>query len=84
MGLTPKGPGPTGAISHFAAMTEAGHRIIDVWETKEQFEKFAQGTVDGQYRRTLVSHLNLRATRSQGVHNSRSFSGWTEPRSWDR
>ncbi len=42
MGLTPKGPGPTGAISHFATMTDSGLRIVDVWETQEQFEKFAQ------------------------------------------
>jgi len=42
MGLTPKGPGPAGAISHFATMTESGLRIVDVWETKEQFDTFAQ------------------------------------------
>jgi hypothetical protein len=42
MGLTPKGPGAPGAISHFATMTDSGLRVIDVWETKEQFEKFAQ------------------------------------------
>jgi hypothetical protein len=42
MGLTPKGPGPEGAISHFATMTETGLRVVDVWETREQFEKFAQ------------------------------------------
>ena len=42
MGLTPKGPGPTGAISHFATLTDSGLRVVDVWETKEQFEKFAQ------------------------------------------
>src|SRR2546426_1064561 len=42
MGLTPKGPGPAGAISHFATQTDAGLRVVDVWETKEQFEKFAQ------------------------------------------
>ena len=42
MGLTPKGPGPKGAISHFATMTGSGLRVVDVWETKEQFEKFAQ------------------------------------------
>jgi hypothetical protein len=42
MGLTPKGPGPAGSISHFATMTDSGLRIVDVWETKEQFEKFAQ------------------------------------------
>jgi len=42
MGLTPKGPGPAGAISHFATMTASGLRVVDVWETKEQFEKFAE------------------------------------------
>jgi hypothetical protein len=42
MGLTPKGPGPAGAISHFATKTDSGIRIIDVWESKEQYEKFAQ------------------------------------------
>jgi hypothetical protein len=41
MGLTPKGPGPAGAISHFATMTDSGLRVVDVWETQEQFEKFA-------------------------------------------
>ena len=42
MGLAPKGPGPAGAISHFATMTDKGLRVVDVWESKEQFEKFAQ------------------------------------------
>jgi hypothetical protein len=42
MGLTPKGPGPAGSISHFATMTDSGLRVVDVWQTKEQFEKFAQ------------------------------------------
>jgi hypothetical protein len=42
MGLTPKGPGPAGAISHFATTTDSGMRVVDVWESKEQFEKFAQ------------------------------------------
>ena len=42
MGLTPKGPGPAGALSHFATMTDTGLRVVDVWESQEQFEKFAQ------------------------------------------
>ncbi|MEN3313778.1 MAG: hypothetical protein V7605_12 [Acidimicrobiaceae bacterium] len=42
MGLTPKGPGPAGAISHFATMTDSGLRIVDVWETREQFDTFAR------------------------------------------
>lgn len=42
MGLTPLGPGPAGAISHFATMTDTGLRVVDVWETREQFDAFAQ------------------------------------------
>lgn len=42
MGLTPKGPGPVGAISHFATMTDSGLRVVDVWESREQFDKFAR------------------------------------------
>jgi hypothetical protein len=42
MGLTPMGPGPAGSISHFATMTDSGLRVVDVWETQEQFDKFAQ------------------------------------------
>lgn len=42
MGLTPGGPGPAGAISHFATMTPSGLRVVDVWETREQFDTFAQ------------------------------------------
>ena len=42
MGLTPKGPGPKGAISHFATETDSGLRVVDVWESMEQFDKFAQ------------------------------------------
>ncbi len=42
MGLTPMGPGPVGAISHFATMTDSGLRVVDVWQSREQFDKFAQ------------------------------------------
>ena len=42
MGLTPKGPGPAGAISHFATLTGSGLRVVDVWESREQFDTFAQ------------------------------------------
>ncbi|MHB8468836.1 MAG: hypothetical protein ACYDCH_03660 [Gaiellaceae bacterium] len=42
MGLTPRGPGAPGGISHWVAETDDGIRVVDVWETKEQFERFAQ------------------------------------------
>ena len=42
MGLTPGGSGPPGAISHWAAATADGLRVVDVWETQAQFDAFAR------------------------------------------
>ena len=40
MGMT-SGNLPRGLISHYAAPTDNGMLIFDVWETKEDFEDFA-------------------------------------------
>ena len=43
MGLDdPNAPAPDGAIFHWAAASDGGLHIVDVWETREQFDKFAQ------------------------------------------
>ncbi|HJZ61016.1 MAG TPA: hypothetical protein VKD47_02550 [Miltoncostaeaceae bacterium] len=42
MGLRQGGPMPDGGISHFVAKTDGGFRVVDIWESKEQFERFAQ------------------------------------------
>lgn len=42
MGFTPRGPGAPGGIFHWVTKTDNGIRVTDVWETREQFEKFAQ------------------------------------------
>ena len=42
MGLTPGGRGPEGALFHWVAATDGGIRVTDVWETREQFDRFAQ------------------------------------------
>jgi hypothetical protein len=42
MGLTPGGPTPPGAIFHWVAASEDGLHVVDVWETREQFDRFAQ------------------------------------------
>jgi hypothetical protein len=52
MGLTQGGPLPPGAISHWVAKTDDGIRVVDVWETKEQFERFAQEQI-GPYTREV-------------------------------
>ena len=42
MGLTPGGSTPAGAISHWVAKTDDGIRVVDVWETREAFDQYAQ------------------------------------------
>jgi hypothetical protein len=42
MGLTPGGPTPPGALFHWVTATDNGVRVTDVWESREQFERFAQ------------------------------------------
>jgi len=41
MGLTPRGSGPPGALFHWVTKTDDGLRVVDVWESREQFDKFA-------------------------------------------
>lgn len=41
MGLHPGGPGAQGSLFHWVAKTDSGIRVTDVWESREQFEKFA-------------------------------------------
>lgn len=42
MGLSPGGAGPAGSISHWAAKTDTGLRVVDSWENREAFDRFAQ------------------------------------------
>src|SRR5206468_12335139 len=42
MGLTPGGGTPPGAISRWVAKTDDGLRVVDVWETREAFDRFAE------------------------------------------
>ena len=49
MGLT-NGSTPPGAISHWVAKTDDGIRVVDVWETKDVFDRFAADQI-GPYTR---------------------------------
>jgi hypothetical protein len=42
MQLTRGGPMPEGGISHWVTLTDSGLMVTDVWESREQFERFAQ------------------------------------------
>lgn len=40
MRFGPNGPGAPGSLFHWVTQSEPGIRVTDVWESKEQFEKF--------------------------------------------
>ena len=42
MGFSPQGAGAPGCVFHWVTKTSDGVRVTDVWETQEDFEKFAQ------------------------------------------
>jgi hypothetical protein len=45
MGLTPGGATPPGAFFHWVTETDNGIRVVDVWESKERFEQFAEDEI---------------------------------------
>ena len=42
MGFSPRGAGAPGSVFHSVTKTSDGIRVSDVWETQEDFEKFAE------------------------------------------
>src|SRR5437879_13889471 len=42
MGFEPGGRGEPGGLFHWVTKTDDGIRVIDVWESREVFERFAQ------------------------------------------
>lgn len=52
MGLVQGGEMPEGGISHWVAETGDGIHIVDVWESRETFQKFAEEQI-GPYSREV-------------------------------
>ena len=67
MGLTPGGPTPPGAIFHWAAVTDNGMLVVDVWENEEVFNKFSEEQI-GPYSREAGITAPPKVTMHQ-VHN---------------
>jgi len=42
MGFRPGGPGGPGGLFHWVTKTSDGIRVIDVWQSREAFDKFSQ------------------------------------------
>lgn len=44
-GLTPNGATPPGAIFHWVAEGDDGMRVVDVWESQEAYDSYAQEVI---------------------------------------
>jgi len=42
MGHSPGGAGPPGCLFHYVTKEDSGFRITDVWESRGQYEEFAE------------------------------------------
>ena len=67
-GLTGEGPAPEGAIFHWVAKTDDGLIVVDVWETDEQFNRFAEEQI-GPYTKQVGIPVPPIMTRYV-VHNT--------------
>ena len=56
IGSLPGGPPPQDELFHWAAATEDGFRVIDVWVSKEAFEKFERETLRSVYEEVGIPH----------------------------
>jgi hypothetical protein len=45
-GFLPGGSLPSGALFHWVAKTDAGIRMVNVWDSREAFDEFAEKQAD--------------------------------------
>ena len=58
---------PPGGLFHWVAQTDDGIRVVDVWESMEQFDKFAQEEIGPYTQQAGISAPP--ETRVTEVHN---------------
>jgi hypothetical protein len=75
MDYEPGGAAPLGCLFHWGALTDRGLRVTDVWETKEQFDQYAQEKI-GPYTQQVGIPGPPRTT-FYDVHNYQAASAST-------
>jgi hypothetical protein len=53
MGFRPEGPSEPGGLFHWVTKTDAGIRVVDVWESRELFEKFSAEKIQPSLQRPV-------------------------------
>ncbi|MDX6399356.1 MAG: hypothetical protein QOJ43_2764 [Gaiellaceae bacterium] len=67
MGLRPGGPAPPRALFHWVTKTDDGIRVVDVWETMEDFQRFAEEQIGPQSAAAGITEKPEMTTHE--VHN---------------
>lgn len=58
--------GPEGALFHWVAATDDGIMVVDVWETMEQFDRFARENIGPQTQKAGMPQPHI---TTHAVHN---------------
>jgi hypothetical protein len=74
MGYLAGGAGPPGMLFHWVTKTDAGTRVIDVWDTRDGFEAFAADKILPAFREGGV--LNPPTIQFYEVHKYLVGSRW--------
>ncbi len=74
IGLLSGGPASRQELFHWVTKTDDGFRVVDVWETREAFEKFERDKLSSIYREVGVPHLPV--IQFFEVHNYLVGSRW--------
>ena len=73
-GFLPGGPLPSGGLFHWVARTDTGIRMVNVWASRELFDKFAE-TQTVIIEEIGVNPASL-VVQFFDVHNYLSGTGW--------
>ena len=76
MGYRPGGPGGSGCLFHWVTKTPTSIHVTDVWETKEQFDKFAEEKI-GPVTQEAVSYTHLDVYKRQAPATLARMTGET-------
>jgi len=79
IGLLPGGPpGDPEDLFHWVAKTANGLRVVDVWQSRQAFEEFAQERLGPAFREVGVPHLPK--VQFFSVHNYLAGGRWWRSR----
>lgn len=73
-GYLPFGPAPRDELFHWAAKTDDGIRIIDVWESRDAFERFVLERLTPIFEEVGMPGPEIQFFE---IHNYFSRSRWT-------